>query len=133
MTFRASFCHPFKSDIIEYGTVESDRIIEAFEKVPWTELLNKMQNAKDSEIHYSPSFEIENIKNKNGLAISALDGGEWYIFYKRPKKVKILFGLIERMNDNYVTEIHGQTEKDAKECLEALLKNNFEFLDNKIK
>ncbi|TLX72462.1 hypothetical protein E9993_17875 [Labilibacter sediminis] len=92
-----------------------------------------MQNAKESEIHYSPSLEIENITNNNGLSLSALDGGEWYIFYKRPKKVKILFGLIERMNDNYVTEIHGQTEKDAKECLEALIKNELEFLDKKVK
>jgi hypothetical protein len=133
MTFRASFCDPFKSDIIEYGVVESDKIMEAFDRVPWTDLLTKMQNAKDSEIHHSPSLEIENVTNKNGIVLSALNGGEWYIFYKRPKKVKILFGLIERMNNDYITEVHGQTEKDAKECLEALIKNDLEFLDKKIK
>lgn len=127
MTFKVSFCDPFKPDIIEYGEVESDKIMQAFDHVPWNELLAKMQTAKDSDIHYSPSFEIENTDNNNGLSLSALDGGEWYIFYKRPKRVKLLFGLMERMNKNYLTEIHGQTEKDAKECLQALLNNDLEF------
>ncbi len=133
MTFKASFCDPFKSDIIEYGMVESDKIMDAFDKIPWLQLLTKMKAAKDSEIHYSPSFEIENTTNNHGLSLSALDGGEWYIFYKRPKKVKLLFGLIERLNKNYLTEVHGQTEKDAKECMKALINNDLEYLNEKVK
>jgi hypothetical protein len=133
MNFRASFCDPFKPDIIELGNVEKDKIMELFEKTPWSECLAKMKTVKDNEIYYSPSLEIENKDNRNGLSVSAIDGREWYIFYKRPKLVKRFFGLTEKMDDNYLTEIHGQTENDVKNCLEALIRNDLQFLENKIK
>jgi len=133
MNFRASFCDPFKKDIIEIGYISANEIIENFENIPWTEYLAKMKTAKQSEIYYSPSLEIENKDNRNGLSVSALDGGEWYIFYKRPKLVKRFFGLIENMDNNYLTDIQGQTENDVRNCLEALIKNDLKFLEDKIK
>ena len=41
--------------------------------------LKRMKSAKESEMYYSPSLEVENKNNKNGLSISAIDGKEWYI------------------------------------------------------
>ena len=133
MNFRASFCDPFKPDIIEMGKIEKNKIMELFNQIPWGEYLAKMETAKDSEIYYSPSLEVENKDNKNGLSISAIDGTEWYVFYKRPKLVKRFFGLTEKMNENYTTEVQGQTEKDVTECLEALINNDLMFLEAKIK
>jgi len=133
MNFRASFCDPFKPDIIEIGKIEQDKILETFHKIPWSDYLAKMKTAKQKEIFYSPSLEIENIDNKNGLSVSAIDGNEWYIFYKRPKLVKKFFGLNEKMDNNYLTDIQGQTEKDVTDCLNALIQNDLKFLENKIK
>ncbi len=133
MNFRASFCDPFKPDIIELGNIEKEKIMETFNQVPWTEYLAKMKTVKESEIHYSPSLEIENKDNKNGLSVSAVDGTEWYIFFKRPKLVKRFLGLSEKMNDNYLTDIQGQSEKDVRDCLEALSRNDLQFLEDKIK
>lgn len=133
MNFRASFCDPFKPKVIEIGNIEKGKIIETFEKIPWKDLLSKMESSKREEIYYSPSLEIENKDNKNGIVISAVNGREWYIFFKRPKLVKKLFGLIEKMDENYTTEIQGQTEKDALDCLNALINNDLEFLERKIK
>lgn len=133
MNFRASFCDPFKSDIIEMGDIEKDKIMETFEKIPWSKLLDEMKMKNENEIYYSPSLEIENKDNKNGLTVSAIDGKEWYIFFKRPKMVKKFFGLTEKMNNDYLTDIRGQTENDVKECLTALINNDLEFLERKIK
>lgn len=133
MKFRASFCDPFKSDIIELGDIEKDNIMETFNEIQWTDYLTKMKTANENEIYYSPSLEIENKDNRNGLSVSAIDGTEWYIFYKRPKLVRKFFGLIEKMNDNYLTDIQGQTENDVKDCLEALTRNDLHFLEEKIK
>lgn len=133
MNFRASFCDPFKPDIIELGDIEKEKIIETFEKIPWNKLLDEMKLKKESEIYYSPSLEIENKENKNGLSVSAVDGKEWYIFYKRPKMVKKFFGLTEKMDKNYLTDVKGQTEDDVKECLIALINNDLEFLEKKIR
>ena len=133
MNFRASFCDPFKLDIIEMGDIEKDKIMETFEKIPWNKLLDEMKLKKENEIYYSPSLEIENKDNKNGLSVSIVDGKEWYIFYKRPKMVKKFFGLIKKMDNDYLTDITGQSENDVKECLTALINNDLEFLERKIK
>jgi len=133
MSFRASFCDPFKKDILELGDIEKDKIIETFEKIPWNDLIAEMKSKDESEIYYSPSLEIENKTNKNGLSVSAVDGKEWYIFFKRPKLVKRFFGLTEKIENNYLTDITGQTETDVRDCLKALINNDLEFLERKIK
>ncbi len=133
MNFRASFCDPFKPDIIEIGDIDKDKVIEIFNRVPWTEYLEKMKTVNEREIHYSPSLEIENKDNKNGLSVSAVDGVEWYIFFKRPKLVKRFFGLSEKLDENYLTDVQGQTEKDVRDCLDALIRNDLQFLEDKIK
>ena len=133
MNFRASFCDPFKPDIIEIGNIEKGKVMETFDKIPWSKLLEEMKLKKENEIHYSPSLEIENKDNRNGLSVSAVDGKEWYIFYKRPKMVKKFFGLTEKMDNDYLTDITGQTEKDVRDCLTALINNDLEFLERKIK
>ena len=133
MSFRASFCDPFKRDIIEIGSIDKGKIIETFEKIPWDELLQKMKSANEKDIYYSPSLEIENTGNKNGVTVSAIDGTEWYIFFKRPKLRKKFFGLMKEMDNDYMTDVTGQTETDVRDCLTALIENNLQFLEDKIR
>ena len=136
MKFRASFCDPLKPDILELGDISQDTIIDHFEKINWNDYLQKMSTAKQDEIYYSPSFEVENKESKNGLAISAVgdpNNYEFYIFYKRPKNVKSFFVLKKKINENYSTDIQGQTKNDVLDCLKALLRNDTEFLSNKVR
>lgn len=94
-----------------------------------------METAREDEIFYSPSLEIENTDSKHGLAISAVgepDNYEFYIFYKRPKSVKTLFGFQEKIDEGYTTDITGQTKQDVLDCLNALLCNDTDDLANKI-
>jgi hypothetical protein len=135
MNFRASFCNPFEKDIIELGSISKDSVLDKFENTAWGDILRQMSSLKEEEIYYSPSLEIENKDNKHGLAISAVgdpDSFEFYIFYKRPKRVKTFFGLREKTNENFTTEKTGQTKQDVIDCLDALLKNDTEYLANKI-
>ncbi|GAA4020497.1 hypothetical protein GCM10022408_38180 [Hymenobacter fastidiosus] len=135
MNYRASFCDPFQKDIIELGDISKDSIIDKFEKTPWADFLMRMANAKEDEIYYSPSLEIENKDTKHGLAISAVgdpNNYEFYIFYKRPKKIKSFFGLKEKVNDSYTSDKTGQTKQDVLDCLKALLNNDREYLSNTI-
>ena len=135
MNFRASVCDPFKPDVIELGDIPKDKIIDKFENTPWADFLRKMASAKKSDIFYSPSLEIENKDTKHGLNISVVgdpDKYEFYIFYQRPKNVKILFGLKEIHKENYMTDKTGQTRQDVLDCLNALLCNDTEYLSNKI-
>ena len=134
--FRYSLCEPLNPNIIEKGSVNKGEIIKTFEEFPWNKYLTELINANENEIHYSPSLEFENKSNKNGITASAVgDPGnfEFYIFYKRPKKKKQLFGLIEKMDENYLSDLTGQTEKDVIDCLNALINEDSNFLENKFK
>ena len=133
MNFRASFCDPFKSEIVELGAIQKDKVMEHFDNIPWSAYLESMKRAAEKDIHYSPSFEVENQDNKNGISVSAVDGTEWYIFFKRPKLVKTFFGLSEKMDDNYLTDVSGQSIGDVRQCLRALINNDLAFLEEKIK
>ena len=93
MIFRVAFFDPFKPDVIEVGDFEKDKVMELFENVPWSEYLNKMETAKEGKIYHAPGLEVDNKENQNGLYFSPVQGGEWGIFYIRPKLVKRFFGL----------------------------------------
>ena len=135
MNFRASFCEPLSPDIIELGDIRKEDIIEKFESIDWTGYLRQMEGMKEEEIHYSPSLEIENKDTKHGLSISVVGDPntyEFYIFYKRPKRIKTLFGLIDRVNESYMTDKTGLSRKDALDCLNALIRNDTDYLAEKI-
>ncbi|MBK9735080.1 MAG: hypothetical protein IPO92_08995 [Saprospiraceae bacterium] len=94
--FKASFCDPLHPEIIELGDMSQDTIIDYFEKINWNDYLQKMATGKPDEIYYSPSFEVEHKKSKNGLVISADGDPNKYVFpssLKRPKNVKSFLDL----------------------------------------
>ncbi len=72
MKFSTSFCDPLKPDIVQLGDITQEQVVAGFEKVNWNEYLQKMNDAKDDKVYYSPSFEVHNIEIKHGLAISAV-------------------------------------------------------------
>lgn len=135
MNFRGTFCHPMQRKIIELGDIPAGKVIETFKKTDWKKYLELM-DADPDHIEYSPSLEIENKDNLHGITISTLgsaDEFEFYLFYKRPKRVKKLFGFYSTMDEEYMTDITGQSEQDALDCLNALLRDDLAFLDDKIK
>lgn len=135
MSFRASFCDPLQPDVIELGDIITESIVPAFEKIPWAQLLAKMETASDDEIYYSPSLEIENKLTMHGLSVSAIGDADNYsfgIFYKRPKKIKTLFGLKEKLDQGYLTDIMDQSKEDVIACLNALQRGDLYYLEKKI-
>jgi hypothetical protein len=131
--FRYSICDPLKNGPIEMGEVEKAKILDIVDRFPWTELLDKMNGVKKSDIHFSPSVEFENKANRHGLSISIVEekGNEFYIFFKRPKMTTKLFGLIKIMDDNFTSDRTGQTSNDVKEALTALINDDLTTLEKR--
>ncbi|MDR0892991.1 MAG: hypothetical protein LBN24_10305 [Mediterranea sp.] len=131
--YNVSFCDPFKDDIVDLGKVESSKVMELFEKTPWQEYLKQMENTDANKIHYSPTLQFEDVVTNHAISLSA-DGGnqgiEWTILYIRPKIVKYLFGLLGESSLTDITEIVGRSEADVRKCIEALLKEDYQFLNS---
>ncbi|WP_170214116.1 hypothetical protein [Flavobacterium pectinovorum] len=130
--FRYSICEPTNPKIIEKGKIDSSEIMQIVEDFPWKLHLEEVENSKNT--YYSPSLEFENLSNKNGLAISAVGNPakyEFYVFFKRPKMQKTWFGLSEKLNKNYTSELLDQNKEKTIEILKALIDNNLSFLERK--
>jgi hypothetical protein len=132
--FRYSICDPLKSEPIEMGEIEKGKILDIVDRFPWTDLLDKMKRVKESDIHFSPSVEFENKANRHGLSISIVEdekGNEFYIFFKRPKMVTKLFGLIKNMDDNFTSNRTGQTSTDVRDAVTALINDDLTTLERR--
>ena len=129
--FRYSICDPFEKEPIEMGEIEKNEITDVLDRVPWTNLIEKIHEAGDSNVHFSPSIEFENKSNMHGLTISIVADGDFYIFYKRPKLVSKLFGIIKVKNDHFTTEKTGQSIKDVKEAVTALINDDLLTLERR--
>lgn len=87
--FRYSVCEPLNPKVIEKGMIAPDCVIGLFNDFQWGYYLKQIEVAetRKMDIYFSPSLEVENKANKNGLTISAVgdpEDPEFYIFYKRP-------------------------------------------------
>lgn len=132
--FTYSICDPLEKDPIEMGTIEKEKILDIVDRFPWIDLLNKLKAAEEKDIHFSPSLGFENKSNRHGLSISIIEGekgNEFYIFYKRPKMVTKLFGLMKNMDDNFLSDRTGQTSNDVRDAVTALVANDLTTLENR--
>jgi hypothetical protein len=105
--------------------------MHTFSSTPWNELLAKMDTNSTQEVFHSPSLEVERTEQKHGLCISAIDGQEWLLFYKRPKLIvkRSLFGKKEVMEPNYLSEKAVQGSDEVLRYLQALLDGELERLE----
>jgi len=131
MSFKVSFCDPLNSDIIEMGIIDRENVLNLFEKIPWLDILQKMKAVDEKDIFYSPSFEILNMNSNVGITVSIIDVDEWYIFFKRPKLVRKLLGLLNK-KDNYMTEVYNQSILDVRLALKAFLEGDLNYLEKNI-
>ena len=132
--FRYSICDPLKKDPIEMGEIEREKILDIVDRFPWTDLLDKMNRARAKDIHFSPSIEFENKQTRHGLSISIVEGekgNEFYIFYKRPKMVTKLFGVMKSIDENYTSDRTGQTSKDVRDAVSALITDDLMTLEKR--
>jgi hypothetical protein len=135
MSFKASLGDPSREHFIDLGKMEPAQIIGYFKSVDWILFLRQMENKSDNEIHCSPSFEVENIQDAHGLCVSIVGDPkdyEWYIFFKRPVINKGIFGIGSKNGDK-LTDLTGQNFNDVINSLEALIKGDYEYLEEKIR
>jgi hypothetical protein len=130
--YRWSICDPADPVIIEKGAISRGDILKTFEEFPWMDYLKKMASMEESDIHFSPSLEFENRNTGQVVTFSLVgdtDEHEFYIFYKRIKKIKYFFGLREKEVEGYLSDITGQTKADAIKFLNAFLDNDTEYME----
>ena len=132
--FSVSFCDPIEPEMIAWGDMAPDAILDHFEKIDWKAYLKKSMEAKLDEIYFNPSFEVLHLESNNGLCIAAVGVPDNYAFsitYNRPKKAKSFLGRMDKVTENDSTGKEGQSAADAIDCLKAFLSAETVFLARK--
>ena len=135
-SFKYTICEPLNPTIVDKGKVTAEEFINVLQNFPWLDMLRELENAEPSEVYYSPSLELVDLKSNHSLAISIVGPDsdlDYYIFYKRPKTITKTkwFKTVEVVDPEYLTERVGQSKEDMEDAFKALLEGNFELLESR--
>ena len=124
MNFKYSICYPDKSDI-EYlnKPISKEKVIDIAKNYPWREQLNSKGD------HYSPSLDFVNLDNNCSLGLSAMfdknNNIEFSLWFNRPKKVKIFFGLLGEKQKMIVDDFWSLNLEDSIKNLNYFVNGNY--------
>jgi hypothetical protein len=125
MFYTISICHPDKEQIeILPNPLSKRESQEFFDNYPWIKQLDFMDQEK---IHFSPSIRFTNNANNISLEMTAdsIDSKLFFsLWYERPVKTKILFGILGEKDKLKLIEKWGFDYASAQSLLKKFLSDN---------
>ena len=134
MTFKYSICHPEKEDI-EYknNPISEKEVLEIFKNYPWIEKLKFSDTLNPENVCYSPSLDFTNIKNGKSFCLTASYdkdmGLEFSLWYNRPKKVKVLFGILGEKEKMVVDDFWSLDFEKSMKYLECFVNGSYSTIE----
>ena len=134
MTYKYSICHPEKPDI-EYKNdpISGKNVIGISKNYPWIEKLKFSDSLNQEDIHYSPSLDFTCIENGKSFGLTAHydkdQNLEFSLWFNRPKKVKVLFGLLGEKEKMIVDDIWSIDFKKSMIYLEHFINENYTLIE----
>ena len=134
MSYTYSICYPDKAKI-EYRTsiISSDEVLNIAKNYPWLEQLNLLEKLDGNDVCFNPSLNFTSTKDGKSFGLTANYSEskqlEFSLWYNRPKRVKVLFGLLgtkEKMDVGDVWHIDFET---ALKYLKHFLDGEFEIVE----
>jgi hypothetical protein len=134
MPYKYSICYPNKKDI-EYPSqiLEEDQVLDLVKNYPWNEQLDLTKKLNENEIFYSPSIDFTNTQNKISFCLTAhIEKGQtmFSIWFKRPKEVNVLFGILGKKNKIVVDDFWSLSLEGSTKYLEYFLNNEYQKIEN---
>lgn len=130
MSYKYTICHPDKEEIeLRDNPISAKEVMNIAQNYPWIELLNYSNSMNQEEVQYSPSLEFICIEDKNSFTLTANFSKEmeleFSLWYNRPKKVKILFGLLGERDKMVVDEVWENNFEKALKYLKFFVEKNY--------
>lgn len=134
MTFKYSISYPDQKDI-EYRNnliLEND-VLAIAENHPWILQLDISESTDQNEVYYSPSLDFKCIETGHSFCMTAMYNDQkklsFSIWYNRPKKVKVLFGLFGESEKMVVDDYWSLDYKDALKFLQYFVKGDYQKVE----
>ena len=133
MAFKYSICYPLKPNI-EYpsGLIDEETVLEIAKNHPWRAELASMQGKEDEDIYYSPSLDFTEIKTQRSFCLTAQDENgslKFSLWYRRPKNVKIFFGLLGERKKMVLDTVWSYSFEESLRYLQHFTTGNYQILE----
>ena len=134
MNFKYSICHPDKEEIEYLNTpISGKEVLEIAKNYPWLEKLKFSDSLKPEDVYYSPSIDFNCIETGISFCLTA-DYGEnesvvFSLWFNRPKKVKILFGLLGEKEQMVVDDTWAVDFDTSIKYLKHFVQGNYDFIE----
>jgi hypothetical protein len=134
MTFKYSICHPDKENIkYKNSPISENDVLEIAKNYPWIEKLKISNSLKREDIYYSPSLDFVCLENGKSFCLTAgYDKNgylEFSLWYLRPKKVKVLFGLFGEKEKMVVNDFWSLYFNKSLKYLEYFVSGNHSLIE----
>ncbi|WNJ20336.1 hypothetical protein [Pontibacter sp. G13] len=132
MTYRYSICYPDNEDIEYHDTpISGTEVLELAQNYPWIEQLKLLELT--DEVHYSPSLDFISNENERSFCLTAIydknNNLEFSLWYNRPEKVKVLFGLLGEKERMIVDDKWGFSLQQALTYLDYFVNENYALVE----
>jgi len=134
MTYKYSICHPDKEKI-EYidPPISGSEVLTIAKNYEWIKQLELTDLLDQDKVCYSPSLDFTCIENGYSFCLTAgFDKNqnlEFSLWYNRPKKVKVLFGLLGESTRMIVDDVWGFSFDEAIKYLEYFVDKNYSVVE----
>ncbi len=134
MTFKYSICYPDKKNI-EYrnNTISGKDVLKIAENYPWTQQLDLSESINQNEVYYSPSLDFKCVENERSFCLAAMYDEQkkliFSIWYNRPKKVKVLFGLFGESEKMIVDDYWTLNFDDAIKYFQYFVEGHYQKIE----
>jgi hypothetical protein len=134
MAFKYSICHPEKEDIEYRNTpISENEVLEIAKNYPWIEKLKFSDSLNQDNVQYSPSLDFTNIKNGISFCLTAdFDKNEkleFSLWFNRPKRVKVLFGLLGEKERMVVDDFWSLNFEESMKYLKYFVNGNYSTIE----
>jgi hypothetical protein len=135
MTYKYSICYPDRKEI-EYknNLISANEALVIAKNHPWIEQLELLKNLNQDKICYNPSIDYSSTKNRKSFCLTANYNDdnklEFSLWYNRPKKIKVLFGLLGEKEKMIVDDIWKIDFEKAIKYLEYFLNEKYDIIEN---
>ena len=137
MNYKISICHPDKKEIeVIPNSLDSKKAIAFFNDYPWKEQLELLDKMNQEKVQYNPSVRFTNTSNNISLemTVESKNGKiSFSLWFERPVRTKILFGLLGEKDKMKLTDKWGFDHASAKQHLTAFLEENYDEVERIMK
>lgn len=133
-TFTYSICHPDKEEIEDRKEILSPKnVLEIARNYRWMQQLELADSLGKESAFYNPSLDFTCAQNGKSLSLTADYNKEkkleFSIWYDRPKKVKILFGLLGKKEKMVIDDTWGVDFQTSLQYLQYFVDGEYDKIE----